>query len=171
MDVEAASPTVEELISQLRSSFFSLEFQHVAKTLIEREEQMNDKYLKLKTKAQQEKDLLISENLKLNDELKKKQNEIDAIRKLNDEYERKFRVYEKRCLDFDHKVLNLEKLAKESVCFRSSSVSLENKEQKDCAAESNRETLFCEKKDSKKKTEPKLKEIIHIDDDDDDDHK
>ncbi|KAL8201033.1 hypothetical protein R6Q57_012372 [Mikania cordata] len=185
---EAVFPTVEELISKLRSSFFATEFQYVAKTLKEREQNIEQKYLKLLAKVEEEKSLLLSENQKLttkvgeekgllltanqklNDELKKKQNEIDAMRKLNTEHERKLRVYAKRFLDFDDNVPNLEKIAKESM---GSGINLENKEQKDRAAESNRSPLFSEKNDSKNKTEPNLPQIILLDDhdDDDDDHK
>ncbi|KAK1438493.1 hypothetical protein QVD17_04302 [Tagetes erecta] len=179
-DSETASPSTEELISQLRSSFFSNEFQSVAKTLMEREHKMKEKFFKLKTNAEEEKRHLVSENLKyknelkknkqfeidamkkINDELKKKQTEIEAMKKVNDEYERKVRVLEKRCLDLDDKVLGLEKMALASAC---SSVNLEKK---DCAAESCRPPLFSEKEDSKKKAEPKFLEIIDIDDDDDD---
>ncbi|MFS8029880.1 hypothetical protein Hanom_Chr17g01527501 [Helianthus anomalus] len=152
MGLKDDNPTVADLILQLQSSFFSSEFQQVAKTLTEREEHIKDEYLKLKKKAEEEKYAMFNENLKLRDQLKKKEDEIDAMKKLIDEYERKVRVYENR---FDDKGLGLEKKAKESM---GSSLNL---------AESFRPPAFTKKEGSKRKLEVKSYEIINIDDDDD----
>ncbi|KVH95350.1 hypothetical protein Ccrd_002583 [Cynara cardunculus var. scolymus] len=86
---EMPFPTVKELFSQLRSSFFATEFQRVEKLLVEHEEHAKEKQRELKNKAEsleKEKDCLFLENLKLNDELKKKQKESDALRMENLEY-------------------------------------------------------------------------------------
>ncbi|KAJ0666091.1 hypothetical protein HanPI659440_Chr17g0663041 [Helianthus annuus] len=152
MGLKEDNPTVEDLILQLQSSFFSAEFQQVAKTLTEREEHIKDEYLKLKKKAEEEKDAIFKENMKLRDQLKKKEEEIGAMKKLIDEYKRKTRVYENR---FDDKGLGLEKKAKESM---GSSLNL---------AESCRPPGFTKKEGSKRKLEAKSHEIINIDDDDD----
>ncbi|XP_076883197.1 uncharacterized protein LOC143531884 [Bidens hawaiensis] len=115
--------------------------------------------LELKKKAEEEKELLVLENLKLVDELKMKQNEIDAVMKVIAEHEGKTRVCKNRSLESDSKVFSSEKLAIESVGS--------GKEKKDCASESDRkQPLVSVKKDSKRKTEVKLPEIIDIDDDD-----
>ncbi|KAM0059851.1 hypothetical protein Hdeb2414_s0005g00185911 [Helianthus debilis subsp. tardiflorus] len=82
---ESSSMTAEELVLKLRSSFFPLEFQYVAKTLNDREERLRQMNVELKTKAEEEKGVLVMENVKLKDE-------IDAIKKVNGENEVKFRV-------------------------------------------------------------------------------
>ncbi|KAI3501380.1 hypothetical protein L1887_29247 [Cichorium endivia] len=90
-----AFPTVEELISHLRFSFIAADFHNVAKTLVEREDYMKRKYIELGKTAEafvKERDLLFLENLKLNDELKRKQIEFDALRKENLEYKDQIKV-------------------------------------------------------------------------------
>ena len=88
-------PSVKDLISQLRSSFFATEFERVEKTLIEREEHTNEKHAELEKtieSLQKEKDLLISEKMKLNKELHKKQKESENLRVENVKYCDKIRV-------------------------------------------------------------------------------
>ncbi|KAI7742475.1 hypothetical protein M8C21_007636, partial [Ambrosia artemisiifolia] len=155
MGLEDDNRTTAELILQLRSSFFSSEFEQVAKTLMEREEQMKERYWKLKTKAREEKDVIFKENVKLKDELKLKEEEIEVLRKQIAEYQNKVRVCE-NCLD-DDKVLSSEKKVKESM---GSSINLTER----CTP-----PRFAEKKDIKHKSDAKLPEIIDLDDDDDDD--
>ncbi|KAK1431979.1 hypothetical protein QVD17_08818 [Tagetes erecta] len=71
-----------------RSSFFSNEFQSVAKTLKEREQNMKEKFFKLKIKSEDENLYLISKNLKYKNELKKnKQYEIDAMKTRKAEFD------------------------------------------------------------------------------------
>ncbi|XP_023746097.1 uncharacterized protein LOC111894255 [Lactuca sativa] len=212
----AASPTVAELISLLRSSFLASEFQDVEEILVEREDHMRKQCNELRKKAkafEKEKDVLFLKNQKLNDEMKKKQkeidalrkenleykdqikilnsekcrvsksaledelkmkqSEIDALRKLNVEYEKKeaeLRFYKKQSTDLYDRVLKLEKTAKELITSAgSSSINLENSQQKNSTAEYIKPPLLVEKGDNKIKAEPKLQEIIQIDDDDDDD--
>ncbi|MFS8029881.1 hypothetical protein Hanom_Chr17g01527531 [Helianthus anomalus] len=214
---ESSSMTAEELVLKLRSSFFPLEFQYVAKTLNDREERLKQTNLELKTKAEEEKGVLVMENVKLkdeidaikkvndenevkfrvlkcelekiqsdfgvmrkvsgedkekirvlddqlkmkqneidatkkvngeyeekfrglNDELQKQQNEIDAMKKVIVEYENKFKVYEKRPLEFDALAFSSEKIAKKS--------------------------LIASRNEQNDSADPKLHEIILIDDDD-----
>ncbi|KAI7749272.1 hypothetical protein M8C21_009284 [Ambrosia artemisiifolia] len=155
MGLEDDNRTTAELILQLRSSFFSSEFEKVAKTLMEREEQMKEMYWKLKTKAREEKDVIFKENVKLKDELKLKEEEIEVLRKQIAEYQDKVRVCE-NCFD-DDKCLSSEKKVKESM---GSSINLTER----CTP-----PRFAEKKDIKHKSDAKLPEIIDLDDDDDDD--
>ncbi|CAH1415460.1 unnamed protein product [Lactuca virosa] len=209
----AASPTVKDLISLLRSSFLASEFQDVEEILVEREDHMRKQCNELRKKAEafeKEKGVLVLKNQKLNDEMKKKQkeidalrkenlehkdqikvlnsekcrvsksaledelkmkqSEIDALRKLNVEYEKKeaeLRFYKKQSTDLHDRVLKLEKTAKELITSAgSSSINLENSQQKNSAAENIKPPLLVEKGDNKIKTEPKLQEIIQIDDDD-----
>ncbi|CAI9274499.1 unnamed protein product [Lactuca saligna] len=210
----AASPTVKELISLLRSSFLASEFQDVEKILVEREDHMRDQCNELRKKAEtfeKEKDVLSIKNQKLNDEMKKKQREVDALRKenleykdqikvlnsekcrvsksaledelkmkqseidglrkLNVDYEKKeadLRFYKKQSTDLHDRVLKLEKTAKELIASAgSSSINQENSQQKNSTAENIEPPLLVAKGDNKIKTEPKLQEIIQIDDDDD----
>lgn len=91
----AASPTVAELISLLRSSFLASEFQDVEEILVEREDHMRKQCNELRKKAkafEKEKDVLFLKNQKLNDEMKKKQKEIDALRKENLEYKDQIKI-------------------------------------------------------------------------------
>lgn len=86
---ESASPTVHELISQLRSSFLAEDFQNVTKALVEREHHMKELCVELGKKSEtltKEKDFLALEIQKLKDKSKKKQKEFDALRKENVEY-------------------------------------------------------------------------------------
>ncbi|KAL4570705.1 hypothetical protein LXL04_026366 [Taraxacum kok-saghyz] len=91
----AESPTIQELISHLRTSFLAAEFQNAATTLVEREDQLKKQYNELTIKAasfEKEKDLLLLENQNLNNELKKERMELDALRKENLEYKDQIKV-------------------------------------------------------------------------------
>ncbi|KAI7749271.1 hypothetical protein M8C21_009283 [Ambrosia artemisiifolia] len=164
-----ASSTAEELVLHLQSSFFPLEFHYVAQTLKNREEQN----IKLKRKAEEEKDVIIKENVKLKDQLKKQRKKIDEMRKEKRKYDRKFKVLNN---DLKKKQKELKEKEEEMDVLRNMNDELKEQlakksmgsgnEQKDCA-ESCRPPYFSEK-DSMQKAEPKLNEIIQIDDDDDD---
>ncbi|XP_071703676.1 uncharacterized protein [Rutidosis leptorrhynchoides] len=155
-----ASPTIPELIYELRSSFFGSDFQNLATKFTEHEELLKKKYNDLKKKSEEEKRLLISEKSKLINDLKKKKTEIEALQKQNDEYVEKVRVYEKLMMDLEKRVQVLQDIADKCEA---------NQLQKTTPAESIRPVLSSEKGDPTKITETKSKEIIEIESDDDDD--
>ncbi|XP_071696102.1 uncharacterized protein [Rutidosis leptorrhynchoides] len=144
------SPTVPELISELRSSFFASDFQILATKFTEHEEIMDKRYNELKNKSEEEKNLLLSEKLKLKKDLKKKETETEALKKENDECEKKVRVCKKLYMDLIKRVIVLEEKAEEF-------------------EEMSRPDLSNKKGHSTKRTETKLQEIIEIVDNDDDD--
>lgn len=103
---DSSSPTISDLISNLRSSFFSTDFENTTQKLISREENLKKENNNLKKKTE-------SLEEKHKDELKKKETEIDELKKVKCELEMKVTVSEKKFLDLNVRVLSLEKLGKE----------------------------------------------------------
>nr|XP_043607508.1 uncharacterized protein LOC122579400 [Erigeron canadensis] len=140
---------IEDLVLELRTCFFELEFQNVAKKLVNRENILIKKYIELKKKSDNEKKLLLFKNQEL-------ETEIERLKKVKDVCEKKVKMYKEKFVDLEKRVSLLEETPKDATTAAPASV------------ENSRPLLSSEKGDSNRKTELKLPEIIDIDDDSDD---
>nr|GEV99721.1 hypothetical protein [Tanacetum cinerariifolium] len=190
------SPTVTELISELKTCFSSIDFQNVAKILMNREQDLLNKTQFLEN----EKDEILKGNKKLNALLKKKDVKIENLEKENDGLKNEVKNKQSEIGDFekdeilmenkklntllkkkDEKIENLEREndgLKNEVKKKQSEIGVvfrRLKRQKKVVAESSRPPpppppRFEEILDPKPKKEKESKHpvIIEIDDDDDD---
>ncbi|PWA83899.1 hypothetical protein CTI12_AA163360 [Artemisia annua] len=136
---EASFRTVPELLSQLTETWKKSE-EYLLQKVTDSAYKLTKKEMDYEAlrKKQNETDKH-NESLKkkiegLEDELKKKVNDFDEMKKVNDQDRKKIRAYEKMVLDYDVKFSSLEKLGNELMGSRCSSINLEVKKQKDVAA-------------------------------------
>lgn len=137
---EASSQTVPQLLSQLTETWKKHEEYLLQKVtdleykLTKKREDYDQALIHSDLRHKEEIQVLKKKIEGLEDEVKKKVDDIDEMKKVNDQYTKKIRVNRNMFLDYDVRVLNLEKLGNELKGSGCSSVDFEAKKPKNVAA-------------------------------------